>query len=199
MEKDCKSLRSQEPVPRAEGGSGRAGEGCRAAAAALCLCVRAAGAGPGPALASPVRVRVPRGARVPARREGTEAPLCAALPLPLSERHLCERSPSGLSIERLECETSIVTPWEPDATDPPPPAPVCAPRSRRTAPRRAEPCGAEPSRAEPSRAERSRAPPGRAQPRTAGEAAAPPAAGQGERPPRGCPPAAARRVAPKAD
>lgn len=90
---------------------------CRYQRRDVSLCVCAAGAGLGPAPASPVRV--PRGARVPARREGTEAPLCAALPLPLSERHLCERSPSGLSIERLECETSIVTPWEPDATDPP--------------------------------------------------------------------------------
>lgn len=106
--------------------SRRAGEGCRAAAAAaMCLCVCAAGAGPGPVPAS--RCECP-GVRVCLRRrEGTEAPLCAALPLPLSERHLCERSPSGLSIERLECETSIVTPWEPDATDPPPLRPsVCA-------------------------------------------------------------------------
>lgn len=38
----------------------------------------------------------------------------------LVARHLCERSPSGLFIQRLECETSIVTPWEPDATDPRP-------------------------------------------------------------------------------
>lgn len=88
------------------------------------LCVCAAGAGPGPVPAS--RCECP-GVRVCLRRrEGTEAPLCAALPLPLSERHLCERSPSGLSIERLECETSIVTPWEPDATDPPPRPSVCA-------------------------------------------------------------------------
>lgn len=47
MEKNCKSLRSQEPVlGRREGESGQAGEGCRVAAAAtgaamcLCVCVR---------------------------------------------------------------------------------------------------------------------------------------------------------------
>lgn len=160
--------------------SRRAGEGCRAAAAAaMCLCVCAAGAGPGPVPAS--RCECP-GVRVCLRRrEGTEAPLCAALPLPLSERHLCERSPSGLSIERLECETSIVTPWEPDATDPPPP-PQCVRRAP-AAPSRAQPRGAERSGAEPrhSRAE-------------------PPAAGRHGRPAaRGRLPAAAGRVFLKSD
>ncbi|KAM4906272.1 uncharacterized protein FYW23_000334 [Sylvia borin] len=119
----------------------------------MCLCVCAAGAGPGPVPAS--RCECP-GVRVCLRRrEGTEAPLCAALPLPLSERHLCERSPSGLSIERLECETSIVTPWEPDATDPPPPPPPQCVRRAPAAPRRAAPSRAQPRTAGHSREVRS--------------------------------------------
>lgn len=40
-------------------------------------------------------------------REAGDSALPAARSLALSARHLCHRSPSGLSIECLECETSM--------------------------------------------------------------------------------------------